>query len=292
MLKEKIADFLFRLACELGRPIHGLRPRRMYDWLAHHAYTPPPRYKWVKDEWGCEMYLSPYYFIDRQIMALGSYERDLHCYLEKLLKPGMVVLDIGANIGAMTLHMARLVGPTGKVMAFEPAPPILARLRENVTRNNLDNIVSILNIALADIDGSMELAYADIDKENQGMGSLSNKSNEVVTLTTTVQVRTLDSMDLGLGRCDLIKVDIQGAETGFLKGAANFLAIYKPKILMEISANELKTINSSPRQLCELIESLGYSIFTLNGNQIFSNAVTAEYSMSSVLCLPSNSRPI
>jgi hypothetical protein len=91
---------------------------------------------------------------------------------------------------------------------------------------------------------------------------------------------------LDLLRCDLIKVDIQGAETGFLKGAFNFLALYKPKILMEISASELQTINSSPKQLCELIESLGYLIFTLVGNQIITHSLTTESDFSTVLCIP------
>jgi hypothetical protein len=150
----------------------------------------------------------------------------------------------------------------------------------------MNHIVSVLAVALSDNDGSLELAYADVNTENQGMGSLTNKVNEVVTYTTTVAVRTLDSIDLDLLRCDLIKVDIQGAETGFLKGAFNFLALYKPKILMEISASELQTINSSPKQLCELIESLGYLIFTLVGNQIITHSLTTESDFSTVLCIP------
>jgi hypothetical protein len=139
MLNEKIAGLLFKVACVLGRPIHGLRPRRMYDWLARYAYKKPV-FSWIKDEWGCEMRLAPYYYLDRQIIAFGSYERDLHLYLEQFLKPGMVVLDIGANIGSMALHMARCVGLTGKVLAFEPAPLVCARLHENVIRNNLSEI--------------------------------------------------------------------------------------------------------------------------------------------------------
>ena len=269
----------------LGRPIHGLRPRRIYDWLARHAY-PSPQFEWYRDEWDCEMRLSPYYYLDRQIIALGSYERDLHCYLVQTLKPGMVALDIGANIGSITLHMARLLGNTGQVLAFEPAPPIIQRLQENVTRNNFNDRITIFNFALADTEGSMELAYADINTENQGMGSLTNNNNEVVTLLCTVQVRRLDDMALDLARCDLIKIDIQGAETAFLKGAGLFLKRFKPKILMEISATELKCIGSTSRQLCELIESLDYKIYTLNGVPILTCNVMEDFEASSVLCIP------
>ena len=198
----------------------------------------------------------------------------------------MVALDIGANIGAMTLHMARLVGTTGKVLAFEPAPPILKRLQENITRNNFNDRVTIFNVALGDTEGTLELAYADINTENQGMASLYNKNNVVVTLSCTVQAKCLNTMGLDLSRCDLIKVDIQGAETNFLKGAALFIKKFKPKILIEVSAIELKSNNSTPRELCEYIENLDYNLQTLSGIPISACMLPSDFEASSVLCIP------
>ncbi len=120
------------------------------------------------------------------------------------------------------------------------------------------------------------------------MGSLTNNSNDVVTMVTTVPVRRLDGLNLGLTRCDLIKIDIQGSEIAFLSGARNFLEQYKPHILIEISASELKCINSSPRDLLKLIEDFDYLICMLNGKKVLLENIGTDFFISSVLCVPKN----
>ena len=118
------------------------------------------------------------------------------------------------------------------------------------------------------------------------MGSLYNTNNSVVTSKTTVPVRTLDGLDLEIDRCDLIKVDIQGAEVAFLQGAQAFLAKYKPRILIEVSPSDLSSANLSPRDLCELIEDLGYSIFSTDRELLLSQNIGSDFSASSIVCLP------
>ncbi len=94
------------------------------------------------------MRLSPYFWIDRDIIALGCYDPVQHGAIDRLVGPGMTVLDIGANIGDVTLHLAHRVGVGGRVVAFEPVPGVRDRLSEHVGVNGLDAIVSVRSEAL------------------------------------------------------------------------------------------------------------------------------------------------
>src|SRR4051794_596798 len=163
----------YHTAVALGRPIGGLRPRRVYDILGRRAFA-RPEFKWSRNRWGHELHLSPYYHIDRNILILGTYDLALHLALERLLKPGMVALDVGANLGEMALHMGALVGKEGRVYAFEPAPPTYGRLVEHVERNGLGEVVTPLAVALSDRTGTLELAYPDAATDNQGLASVAN----------------------------------------------------------------------------------------------------------------------
>lgn len=282
----------FYLAVALGRPFGGLRPHRIYNWLARRAFT-CPEFRWYRDKWGCQLYLSPFYALDREIIAFGTYEVGVHEFLKKFLRPGMVVLDLGANIGSMTLHMARCVSPDGKVLAFEPAPTVLKRLRQNVEKNaDIRDVITIFPLALSAANEQVAFAIADEATENQGMGSIFNRKNEVVSREINVETRTLDNLaaELNLSRCDLIKVDIQGAEMAFLAGAREFLKKYRPSILMEVSAEDLSCSKNTPRDLFERLAELKYNVFELEngrrGRQISVHDFGAIAYQDAVLCCP------
>src|SRR4051812_23750848 len=93
----------FRALARIGRPIGGVRPRRMYNWLARrgfHSYREND-FVWQCDRWGSELKLSPFYLVDRDILVTGSYEEPLHRLIRDRVRPGMVCFDVGANIGAV-----------------------------------------------------------------------------------------------------------------------------------------------------------------------------------------------
>jgi len=281
----KLAKLFFRLIVVLGRPVNGLRPYRIYDWLARKAYSSPTDFQWIKDKYGNEFYLSPYYYLDRQIIYAGSYEPDLHRYFMSVLKEGMVAIDIGANIGAMTLHMARLVGSTGRILAFEPLPMIRERLQNNVDRNDLNETITVYSQAISDEDKDLEFWYADTNTENQGMGSLHTKDDQIQTQSTIVHARRLDSLNsLNIERCDLIKIDIQGGETAFLNGAIDFLTEFKPILVMEVDDGLIRS-GSNTKDFFWLIESIGYKIYTLDNVSLSSNNVSPDFRSSSIVCL-------
>jgi FkbM family methyltransferase len=280
---------LFRAACAVGRPFGGIRPRRVYDWLGRLAY-PVPEFEWRRNRWGDELYLSPHYHIDRNILIFGTYDADLHQAIENLVRPGMVCLDVGANLGEVALHVARRVGPGGQVHAFEPAPPIYERLRLHVGHNHLQDVVHTHPIALSDQTGPCTIAFPGADQDNQGLGSIVNLGPKSGAARATASAMTLDDFvaEHGLTRLDLMKVDIQGGEPALLRGGRRTFAELGPDLLMEVSPEDLRAAGSDSRELCRMLDEYGYRIHHLTGGRvgrrIHASEVTPAFAATNVYC--------
>ena len=131
-------------------------------------------------------------------------------FFGKYLRPGDVVIDVGANVGLTTLAAARAVGDSGRVIAIEPHPRIFRYLRENVALNRAAN-VSLHNFALGNAEGTLLLSDMSADDHNfiaPGAGRLQ------------VPVRRLDQLPIDSPRIDLLKIDVEGYENYVLQGAA------------------------------------------------------------------------
>jgi len=286
-MRRRLQRFFFDLACKVGRPIGGLRPRRIYDRLARGAFTPADL-AWHRDKWGNELLLSPHYWIDRHIVAFGVYDDELSRFLAGHVRPGDVCLDVGANIGVVTLQLARQVGPAGIVHAFEPLPTARDRLRQHVERNKFTGIASIHAVALTDRSGEATFHFASDEEENQGMGSLVSTVNQVARFTQTVALSTLDEFARELQRIDLIKVDVQGSEVALLEGGRQTLQRLAPDLLLEVSHEDLRQGGTSSRALCLLLAELGYEIFLLRGGRVGRRIdpalVSEDFDASNVFC--------
>src|SRR5262249_44856357 len=149
--------------------------------------------------------------------------------LKRLTHQGSVVLDVGANVGIVTLPLARAVGPQGQVHAFEPHPEVRQRLKRNVALNNLSN-VTICGDAVGAVPGPAPL-YGN-GTGNGGAASLA--PGPTLGETFTVEVRTLDSYTADLPRVDLIKIDVEGADFAVLEGARETMRRWKPAIYIEV----------------------------------------------------------
>lgn len=292
MLLQYVARRLFFAACVVGRPIGGIRPRRIYRYLAHAGFK-EPRPVWTTTARGLRMKLCPFYQLDREILACGQYDGPLHAYYDRHLRPGMTCFDVGANIGDSTLHLAMRVGRNGRVHAYEPAPGPLRRLRENIAANAFQDRVEVHEVALADRGGTAMFSYAEHAVENQGMGSLVNHHNDVVSTTIDVTLKTLDQVasEIDLISLDLVKLDIQGSELMFLAGGQETLRRLRPAILLEVSPVELACIHRRSCDLIAAVESLGYRVHLLQENGVAgpvlrSCDVTPDFSASNVVCLP------
>jgi FkbM family methyltransferase len=158
--------------------------------------------------------------------VLGSYEIPLVRSLRKVLRPGMVCVDVGANVGYFSLLMANLVGPNGRVFSFEPTRRTFDALKANVHLNDLENIV-VERLALFDHNGVLEFREGPpgYDAYNSA-GEITHPSAAQQIFTShNVPCTTLDAyLDArGIRHVDLIKIDVEGAELIVLKGMQNIL---------------------------------------------------------------------
>jgi FkbM family methyltransferase len=287
MITQKICAAAFTFLSFLGRPFGGVRPRRIYNWLAKRAY-PAPQFKWVRNRWGHELFLSPYYFLDRHIIFAGTYSLDLHQLLERIVTPGMVCLDLGANIGEFTLHLAKLVTPSGKVYAFEPIESNFARLVSNVGHNHLDKVVKCLQLAVSNKTGCSSIKHAELVNENQGLASLVDDEPSVINLCADVETITLDDFrrQYKLDHIDVIKCDIQGAEIYMLEGGSKVFSELSPDILMEVSPTILSKMGKSPDDLFGMAQGYGYDVFAVqSGGRI--SEITPVTHYTDVFCTKS-----
>jgi FkbM family methyltransferase len=151
-------------------------------------------------------------------------------FLCGLIDSGAVVLDIGAYIGTHTISFCRKVGPQGRVYSFEPRPEYCAVLRQNIESNKLGN-AEILQKAVSGKTGFLNLEPIDLTKEFTGGAGLDGAVNGDGLLRIEVPIITID--DLGLDRCDLIKIDVEGMETDVLGGGISTLNSLRPIIAAE-----------------------------------------------------------
>ncbi len=285
---------VFWLFSTLGRPFGGMRPRRLTHWLARRGFEGPPPaendFARYRDRWGGEFLLHPYYLIDRHIIAFGAYEAPLQRFIDRNLKPGMVCMDVGANIGVISINLARKVAPTGHVYAFEPVPPLVRRLEANIRLNGHESVTSVHEVGLSGENGRAIIRYAPPEKLNQGRASLVNW-DEALTLQTEIDTRTIDRFveDEGIRQIDFVKVDIQGGEMALLEGGARTFSELSPDLLIEVSPEDLKETGKNSRDLLGRLAGYGYAIHELRedgapGPRIDAGLVDVEYKAASVYC--------
>jgi FkbM family methyltransferase len=165
-------------------------------------------------------------FIGRALDKYGEISRAEIIFLSQLIRPGMTVVEVGANIGLLTVPFARLVAPGGKVIAFEPQRIVYQMLCGNLAVNAINNAFAY-NIAIGCEPGSITVPPVDYTKPgNFGGVSLRGwKEGE------TVPLLTVDS--LSLDRCDFMKIDVEGMELDVLQGAAHTMKRYRPQLYVE-----------------------------------------------------------
>lgn len=197
------------------------------------------------------------------------YEPDVSGILGNVLRQGDVFVDVGANIGYFSCLAGLLVGDTGKVIAFEPSPKNVVRLKSNIEHSSVNTLTLIENPASARIE---ELSFF-LNSDDRGGNALWNpgefpeniksKANpEEIRLTST----TLDEVakNLKLRDIKLIKIDTEGAEYDILKGACNILSTQRvPFIVAELNEFGLRKMGSSQMGLRGYMAQFGYETFCL-----------------------------
>jgi FkbM family methyltransferase len=169
----------------------------------------------------------------------GNVESEVQTVLQKYLRPGMTVYDIGANIGFFSLLAARLVSATGRVTAFEADPEIVARLRENVERNQ-GAPISVEDKAVWASSRPVFFARADAEiSPDRGLGHVIDNAAEKSALSTIrIEAVSVDEYVRRSAAPDVIKCDVEGAEVEVFRGATKLLEEKHPLILCEMHGEQ------------------------------------------------------
>ena len=218
------------------------------------------------------MLLNPTEHIQQQLFWYGSYEKELEDLLKKMLRSNDVFIDIGANIGYFSLLVANN-SPTVKVISFEPVADLFQKMNDNITLNNIKNIMTV-NAAVGEVNEEKELFVSASD--NLGMSSFKQPEN-YSGKKEKVEVVTIDDWfkTSGLSKIDIIKLDIEGSELAGLKGMKEVLLKQKPVLIVEINPETLSMFNLKPSDIYDYLKQLNFEGFLIleNGRlEVFKSA--------------------
>ena len=194
--------------------------------------------------------------------ATGVWERKTWLGLAEHIPKNGVFVDVGAHIGYYSLKAASLVGPGGRVLAVEPNPETVRRLRANIRESGASEVV-VEPVACSDSDGMLEFFAAN--EENAGASSLS-KANAAqagpVAHSYRVRARRLDDIvrESGVSRVDVMKIDVEGAELLVLKGAGDTLDRFHPVVAVELIEEQLKRMGTSSADVIAFFRTHGYAV--------------------------------
>lgn len=192
-----------------------------------------------------------------------------------LLAPGDIFIDGGAHVGMFTLVAAARVGPTGRVLAFEPAPAARSQLLQNLELSRF-SWVEVSACALAESAGARDFVAFSNDAE--GSSSFAPPSEFAGGSVESVETTTLDSAiaNQDRTRIRLVKLDLEGAEYAALQGAQSLLREVQPDFLVELEPEHLARQGTSAAEVIRLFEQHRYRFFTVDKNEQGGVVLTPE----------------
>jgi FkbM family methyltransferase len=228
-------------------------PRNPYPW--------PKRS--IRGKWhGMLMELDLSEPVERFTYFLGRYyDSPTQLFLKRYLREGDNFVDIGANVGMISLLAAHLVGDNGTVRSFEPNPKCADRIEALIKANDLQNLTLRRN-AVADVPGQLQLKVP----EHTGMGTLADIPEEHVEVYSNryvVDVVRGDDVLAGDTPIQIMKIDVEGYECKVLAGCGQAIRKWQPFIITEVVPEHLQRAGSSSEELFALMHSYGYKGYGL-----------------------------
>ncbi len=228
-------------------------------------------------------------FADKMVLAPPrTVERAEHIFYINYLNEGMIVFDVGANIGELTLLFSRFVQPSGKVFSFEACEATFEKLSAMCKLSGRDN-VELNHTALSDINGTLDL-YVYPEKYS-GWNTLANRPLASYGIDVKPVKReqvgsaTIDTFcqEQGIKQIDLLKIDVEGAEYQTLLGARHMLEQKQIRCcVFEFGATTFD-MGNTPAMIESYLAQVGYRIRNIvPGNPCFpgrKNAMSAKFSI-------------
>jgi len=187
---------------------------------------------------------------------IGHYEFPIQNALKRFLRRGDTFFDIGANAGFFTLIASRLVGETGKCIAFDPSPDNATSILTQIKLNSLTGCSAVME-AIADFEGQADFFFASAGSPIGHLGPSVNGEQRI-----EVKVSTLDSAVRRFGEPNFVKMDIEGAEGRALRGASRVVNEIRPTWLIELHGAECE------REVRTILGAASYLFLNLNGEPV------------------------
>ena len=233
---------------------------------------------------GVQMILPPNWRgVGKLIYAFRDYYEPELLYLERVLSPGKVFVDAGANFGIYTLLASKIVGEAGRVISFEPSSRVFPVLRRNITLNGFKNVLAF-PIALTDKPGRARLYYHSA----VGCDSLGKDASfEPDAHAEEIGTESLDTVleQTSVGRVDVIKMDVQGAEELALRGANESVSSMRPIVIFEFFPEGAISLGLSPNGPWDFLEGHGYEFFIVDDRGAVSRLLSPPPAIANILAV-------
>ena len=205
--------------------------------------------KLIKARHGTLLYNKNDIYIGKSIEKYGEFSYLEAKIFEQICKAGDVVIEVGANIGAHTLYLSKLVG-NGYVFAFEPQRLVFQNLCANLAINSISNVFAYQE-AVGEENGNIVIPECDFRKNNNFGGiNIQNSKSGII-----VNKQKLDNFLNNINSLKLLKIDVEGMEIDVIKGAKELIKKFRPIIYIENDRQE------HSKNLIELIWSMDYKMY-------------------------------
>lgn len=255
---ESVAFYLRRSPWEMGRWRLILQALPLTRSLMTQK-----QFRTVRTRHGFRLRVNQGDWLGGHVFLTGDYEPPTAALILKLLKPGDMFVDVGANIGFFTVLGSRAVGPTGRVLAFEPLAAARAELERNIRLNQCRNVV-VHDEAVSDRESTND--YYAGPEDHQGISSLRSLSN--ASAVGQVQTIRLDDRIPTDHVVTLVKIDVEGAEYRVLDGFTERLILDRPDLIIEVTDAYLRELGNSSRTLRARLTSLGYQMYLIDEDRL------------------------
>ncbi|HXH73686.1 MAG TPA: FkbM family methyltransferase [Bacteriovoracaceae bacterium] len=232
----------------MHKPEYFYRPTQLLNRLGQFLSPPAPGLRDIPLVWGSTIKANPSQTIGRSLYSFGLYDLALSEMIYRLVRPGDVVLDIGANIGYTSRLILDCLGEKGNLFSYEPVPELFSLLQQNVPDGP---VMKAFNFALSSQTGEATLNLPDSFQDNEGIASLEKRDDGK---QITIQTKTLDSL-MSDKKVRLMKIDVEGHELSVLKGAEN---CFTRQIFENILFEDLQGAGG---ETSKFLESMGYRIY-------------------------------
>ena len=240
--------------------------------------------------YGYKLFYRPRNGLVYHIGSMGSFESDvINCSLS-LIQKEATVFDVGANIGLITIPIARKIKNVN-IHCFEPSPYPYKYLKMTINKNRLNRKIRLNKLGLYNKSGKLNF-YLHGDK-NASIDGLQNTTKKIKSEKIKINATTIDEYvkKNNIKKIDLIKIDTEGSELLILQGAIKSISKFKPSIILEIWPQNLKEYGFTANKVFNYIKRLDYSLYSINKKLLDKKSLikSTEY-QGNYLALPNNLR--